>query len=137
MPVKKLLSVRYSAASFNTALFLLRVISGLLMMIHGYGKLVNFAASKDTFMNFLGLGSTVSLSLTVFAEFFCSIFIILGLFTRLACIPIIIAMCVALFSAHNGDFSGKGEMATLFIACFLTILLVGPGRASIDGMIGK
>ena len=38
----------------------------------------------------------------VFAEFFCAAFIILGLFTRLASIPLVIAMGVAVFFAHKG-----------------------------------
>ena len=135
--MKKLLSVRYSAGAFNTALFLLRLISGVLMINHGYSKLVNFSEYQGKFMNFMGLGTTVSLSLTVFAEFFCAIFVVLGLFTRLACIPLIIAMAVALFKAHNSEIFGDGEMAVLYLGAYLTIMLVGPGRISIDGMIGK
>lgn len=88
-------------------------------------------------MSFLGLGSTISLALVVFAEFFCALFIILGLFTRLAAIPLIVTMCVALFKAHDGQFFGKGEVAALYLAGFLVLLIVGPGKASVDGMIGK
>ena len=88
-------------------------------------------------MNFMGLGTTVSLALVVFAEFFCSIFLILGLFTRLAVIPIMIEMAVALFKVHNGDLFDAGERATIYLVCTLVILLCGPGKISIDGMIGK
>ncbi len=52
-------------------------------------------------MNFMGIGSTASLALVVFAEFFCGLFIVIGLFTRLAAIPLIIASCVVVFKAHN------------------------------------
>ena len=88
-------------------------------------------------MNLWGMGQGTTLTLAVFAEFFCALFILLGLFTRLATIPLIIAMSVALFVAHNGNFFGDGEKATLFLGAFITLLLVGPGRASIDSMIGK
>ena len=101
-------------------------------MNHGYDKLVHFSTYKPKFINFLGIGQGTSLCLAIFAEFFCALFIVLGLFTRLAAIPLIIGMCVALFKAHNGDFFGDGEMATLYLGAFLTLLLVGPGRASID-----
>ncbi len=106
-------------------------------MNHGYDKLVHFAQYKGKFMNLLGMGQTTTLVLAIFAEFFCALFIVLGLFTRLAAIPLIITMCVALFKAHNANFFGDGEMATLYLGAFITLLLVGPGRVSIDSMIGK
>jgi putative oxidoreductase len=133
--MRKLTSVTYSASAFNTAMFLLRVGSGVLLMSHGYSKLVHFADMKNKFINFMGLGTTLSLSLTIFAEFFCAIFVIIGLFTRLVVIPPIVNLCVALFVAHHGDVFGDGEKAALYLLCFITILLCGPGRASVDGMI--
>ena len=135
--MKKLLSTKYSAGAFNTAMLLLRLVVGFLMINHGYGKLVHFGDMQGKFINFLGLGQPVSLALVVFAEFFCALFIIIGLFTRLATIPVIVAMGVALFKAHNSDFLGEGEMATLYLAGYLVLLIVGPGKVSVDGMIGK
>ena len=135
--MKKLLSTHYSAGAFNFSMLFLRIVSGALMMGHGYDKLVNFAAKKGTFMNFMGIGRTASLSLTIFAEFFCALFIIIGLLTRLAAIPLIVVMCVAIFKAHNADFFGEAEMASLYLSAFVVLLIVGPGRISIDGMVEK
>lgn len=135
--MKKLLSTKYSTGAFNTAMLLLRIGLGVLIMHHGYGKLMHFSEYSTKFMNFLGLGSTISLSLVVFAEFFCGMFIVLGLFTRFAAIPLIIAMSVAIFKAHHADFFGDGEAATLFVTGFLALLFVGPGKISVDSMIGK
>jgi putative oxidoreductase len=135
--MKKLLSTKYSAGAFNTAMLLLRLTLGILMMMHGYDKLIHFAQYKNEFMNFMGIGSTASLALTVFSEFFCSLFLILGLFTRLAAIPLVITMCVILFIAQKGDIFGKGEIAGLYLAGYLVLLLVGPGKISVDSMIGK
>ena len=135
--MKKLLSTKYSAGVFNAAMLLLRLGAGILMMGHGYEKLIHFGSKHNSFMNFLGMGSTISLSLVIFAEFFCALFIIIGLFTRLAAIPLIIAMSVALFKAHNVDIFGKGELAALYLTCFLVLLLLGPGKVSVDGMTGK
>jgi len=135
--MKKLLSTKYSAGAFSTAMLVLRLGLGILMMMHGYDKLVHFAKYQNDFMNFLGIGKTISLALVVFAEFFCSVFLILGLFTRLATIPLIIATCVMVFKAHKGDVFGDGEHATLYLVGYIVLLLVGPGRASIDSMIGK
>lgn len=131
------MSTKYSAGAFNAAMLILRLGSGVLMMNHGYGKLMKFSTLQHKFMNFLGLGSTITLSLVIFAEFFCALFIILGLFTRLAVIPLIIVMAVALFKAHNSEFFGDGEMAALYLAAYLALLFVGPGKISVDSMIGK
>jgi len=32
---------------------------------------------------------------------------------------------------------GDGEMATLFLGAYVTLLIIGPGKISVDGMIGK
>jgi putative oxidoreductase len=135
--MKKLLSTKYSAGAFSTAMLLLRLGAGILMMGHGYGKLIHFGTMRSSFINFLGMGSSLSLCLDIFAEFFCSLFIILGLFTRFAAIPLIVAMSVALFKAHNAEIFGKGELSALYLTAYIVIVLVGPGRVSVDAMIGK
>lgn len=135
--MRKLLSTKYSAGAFSAAMLILRLGLGILMMAHGYNKLIHFGEMQHKFMNFLGIGSTMSLALVVFAEFFCSLFLIIGLFTRLAAIPLIIATCVMVFKAHNGDVFGEGETAALYLTGYLVLLFVGPGRVSVDSMIGK
>ena len=135
--MRKLLSTKYSAGAFNAAMLILRLGLGILMMHTGYNKLVNFGEMQHKFMNFMGIGSTASLALVVFAEFFCSLFLILGLFTRFAAIPLIVTMCVALFKAHNAEVFGDGQTAALYLTGYLVLLLVGPGRVSVDSMIGK
>lgn len=135
--MKKLLSIHYNAFAFNASMLLLRVSLGILMMSHGYDKLVHFNQRKLEFYNFLGIGSTPSLILSIFAEFFCALFITIGLFTRLVSVPLIINMSIALFSVHHMDFFNTGEKATLYLTGFLTLLLCGPGRVSVDGIASK
>ncbi len=135
--MKKLLSTKYSAGAFSTAMLALRVGLGILMLMHGYDKLVHFAKYQGDFLNFMGIGTTMSLALTVFAEFFCSLFLILGLFTRLACIPLIIVALVIIFKASDGNPFGKAELPSLYLVGYIVLFLVGPGRASVDNMIGK
>ena len=135
--MKKLLSTRYSDNAFAVAMFILRLGVGGLMIPHGYSKLENFSDMAAKFTDPLGIGTTLSLALLIFAEFFCSVLIVLGLLTRLASIPLIIAMSVALFHAHKGLVFTEGQTAALFLMGYLVLLLVGPGKFSADKMIGK
>ena len=135
--MKRLFSTRINNGSFSAGMLILRLGLGILMIHHGYDKLMHFNEQKGAFMNFLHLGSTITLSLVIFAEFFCSAFILLGLFTRLACIVLLINMFVIIFMVWNMEFFGKAETSTLYFAGYLTLLFCGPGRASIDTLISK
>jgi len=135
--MRRLLSIKYSAGAFNFAMLLLRIGVGLLMLMQsGMYKLTHFSELSAKFYNFLGMGDKVSLVLAIFAEVFCSFFVILGLFTRLAVVPLIITMCVAFFGAHNAD-PQQGSAALLYLFAYFVLLLLGPGRVSVDGMIKK
>ncbi|HTB51526.1 MAG TPA: DoxX family protein [Ferruginibacter sp.] len=134
--MKKLLSTKYSAGAFNFAMLVLRLVFGILIMSHGYDKLIHFGDRHASFMNFMGIGSSLSLALVIFAEFFCGLFVILGLFTRLSVIPLIIVMAIAVVKAHHGAVFGDGQPATLYLTAFIVLLFVGPGRVSVDSMIG-
>jgi putative oxidoreductase len=144
--MKKLFSTNYSAAAFNIALLILRIGVGAMMAKAGYNKLVHYneilhgtmpGAPPFPFGTYIGLPPNIGLALLIFAEFFCSCLLIIGLFTRLASIPLIISSAVALCVAHNGEVFGGGQMITLFLLAYIVILLVGPGKASIDGMVSK
>jgi putative oxidoreductase len=136
--MKKLFSTRVSENALAFALLLLRLGVGSLMLVqHGFDKLTHFAQKAPRFADPFHIGSTTSLSLVIFAEFFCAAFVIIGLFTRLACIPLVVAMSVALFSAHKGEFFGRGEVAGLFMIVFLALLFTGPGKISLDRLIAK
>ena len=136
--MKRLLSINYSTGAFNFSMLLLRVVFGLLILIkHGYDKLINFSTLQYKFYNFFHLGLKTPLVLAIFAEFFCGLFIVLGLFTRLAVIPLIITMLVAVFGAEAGKPLVDSELALLYLGAFVTLLFCGPGKVSIDGMINK
>ncbi|MFN9710463.1 MAG: DoxX family protein [Bacteroidota bacterium] len=136
--MKKLVSIKYTPAVFNISFLLLRLIFGITMIVNnGYPKLVGFAEKKEKFVDFLGLGSTTTLILVIFAEVFCSSLIVLGLFTRIVCVPIVFSLGYAFFITHGGDFFGDGEFAVLYLTVFSIILLCGPGKISVDGLIQK
>lgn len=135
--MNRFISTKYSKGAFNFGMLVLRVVLGLLVASHGYAKLIKFSTLKYKFMNFMHLGSTTSLSLIIFAELVCGILLALGLFTRLASIPIIIGMAVVVFMASGGDIFGTGERGMMYLAAAVTVLFCGPGRISVDGAMGK
>jgi putative oxidoreductase len=135
--MKKLLSIRYSDHGISFAALMLRLALGGLMIPHGYNKLIHFASMSSKFADPFHIGSSVTLGLVIFSEFFCAVFILLGLFTRLACIPLIINMAGAVFYVHKGDFFNTGEKATLYLFSFIALLFMGPGKVSMDKFIGK
>lgn len=122
----------------NVGLLFLRVCVGLAMMIgHGWPKLANYSMKAAHFPDPLGVGSEISLGLAIFAEFFCPIFIILGLFTRVAALPILMVMIVAVLMIHGNDPWKSKELAVLYAIPCLALILTGAGDFSIDKMIKK
>jgi putative oxidoreductase len=134
--MKKLFYHSYSPVAFNIAMLAVRIVFGMIMISHGWDKLSHFATKQYKFMNFMGLGSGVSLGLVTFAEFFCSILLILGLFTRLATIPLLVTVFVIL-NFHHWQFYGDYELVPALAAGYFALLLVGPGKYSLDAQISK
>lgn len=119
-------------------LLAVRVFIGFAMLSHGFPKLqMLFSGEPIQFYDFLGIGPKASLVGAVFAEFVCSIFIILGLFTRAAVWFLIAAMVVASLFVHSADPFAKREMSLLYLSVYLLFLAFGPGKFSIDGMISR
>ena len=117
----------------GVGLLLLRIgAGGFMLAFHGWGKLVNFGDRWGKFGDPIGLGPEASLILTVFAEFFCSLALILGLFTRAAAIPLLITMLVVAGIVHADDPWNKKEFALLYAIPFLTLMLTGGGKYSLD-----
>lgn len=136
--MKKLFTTRYTELGFNISLFVLRLGFGsLLFLQHGLPKLMDFPDLKDRFFDPFGFGPTASLILVIFAEVFCSLFLVLGLFTRLAAFVLVVSFLVIVFMALRNSPLAKMENALLFLSVFFGILLCGPGKWSIDSLIGK
>ncbi|SFW63247.1 DoxX family protein [Chitinophaga sancti] len=136
--MSKLFSSKASNGAINFSLLLLRIaFGGLLLWNHGLGKLKGFSAMKDSFPDPLHIGHPISLGLAVFAEVFCAGLVIIGLATRLATVPVIVTMGVALFLIHGHQALKEQEPAILYLVPFLVILFAGPGKVSLDNAIGK
>ncbi len=130
--LKKILSIQFHDQQINIGILILRVSLAGLMIPHGYNLLIHFTEKQDSFTTFMGLSSSISLTLAIGAELFCSIFLLIGLGTRLILIPLMITMSVAIIHAHNGDIFGDGQTAFLYLIGFLTVFIIGAGKYSVD-----
>lgn len=122
----------FLAAQTDKALLFLRLAFGLMMMVHGWAKLAGFAELSENFADPFGVGPGISVSLSIFAEFACSILLILGALTRLALIPLIINMLVVvIFVFGTAPWKSK-ELGAIYLVAYLTLMISGPGRLSLD-----
>jgi putative oxidoreductase len=103
-----------------------------MLLTHGIPKFQKLISGDFEFGDPIGIGPTPSLFLAVIGEFICPILIILGYKTRWAAIPPAITMLVAALIVHSADPFNVKEKALLFLSFFVVIMLVGPGRYSID-----
>lgn len=136
--IKNLIQKLFSpdAWSVDTGILLLRM-SCALMLLHGWSKFTNFSEDSLEWPDPLHVGSTVSCALTVFAELFCTLFVVIGLFSRLALIPLIVLMIVIVFVIHSGDPLPDREHALMYLLSYLALLFTGPGKYSLEKFFSK
>ena len=115
-------------------ILVLRLFFGVLFFIHGLGKMMNFSELSVTYPSVLGLGSYMTLMITIFCEFCCSLFMMAGLLFRIMVLPMIVAMAVAFFDIHDALLP-QGELSLIYLVVFVILYFVGPGRFSIDYLI--
>jgi len=131
--MKKLLSVHKTSEEINIAILVTRITIALLMLVHGVPKMgMLFGGNAELFPAVMGLSSPLSLTLTVFAEVFCSVFILAGLGTRLAVAPLAITMLVAIFIVHANDPFTNKELAVHYLFTYLVLFITGSGKYSLD-----
>ncbi|RDI58111.1 DoxX family protein [Flavobacterium glaciei] len=136
--IQKLISSStWSAKATDWASLILRLTFGLLMLSHGIPKLMKLMDGNMEFGDPIGIGVPASLALTVFAEVLCSALLVIGLWTRLALIPLIITMAVAAFIVHIADDLGSMEPALLYLLSYCALFLLGSGKYSIDAVLKK
>ena len=133
--LRLLFPYRVYPRSVDAMLLVLRLMFGGLMVWHGVAKIENFESLVDNFPNPIGLGSRLSLYLAIFSEVICSAAVIVGAFYRLALIPLIFTMGVAMVLVHNGQSFAAKELALIFLVIFVMLFLMGAGRYSLDNMI--
>jgi putative oxidoreductase len=133
--MKSFFSTGINSNALSFWLLIARILVGAFMLTHGIPKLQNLMSGHIKFADPFGLGQGPSLVLATFAEFFCSILLMLGLATRLAMIPLIITMLVAGLMISSGQEFSKRELPLLYAIFFFGFLVLGAGRYSIDNLI--
>ncbi|MNV83436.1 hypothetical protein D3C71_1772440 [compost metagenome] len=119
-------------------LLVLRISIAVFMLVHGYGKLQMLTSGEPIqFGDPIGVGEPASLALAVFAEFLCSILVLIGLGTRLAVIPLIITMLVAIVVIHGPDGFDKKELALHYLVVYAFLFVSGSGKYSVDQIISS
>ena len=125
------------ATDYSFLLLGFRILFGILMMTHGLQKWDNFDTLSATFPDPVGVGSTISLSLAIFAEVICSVAFILGALYRLALIPLIFTMVIAFFVIHGAYPFGVKEPAFIYLMVYVMMYIAGPGKFAVDRLLVK
>ncbi|EZH74157.1 hypothetical protein ATO12_14895 [Aquimarina atlantica] len=125
-----------SEKSVSFSLLLLRFgVTFSMIYLHGYPRFINFNEFSTEFADPLGVGTVASLSLVVFAEFFCSLFLLFGLLTRWNCIPLIITMIVATWVINGGKDFIFQEKSFVYLITYTSLLISGGGYFSLDYLL--
>lgn len=124
----------FRGTGVSVLILILRAVFGVLFLLHGVDKMSDFQALSENYPSVMGLGSYMTLMITIFCEFCCSLFLIAGLLVRLMVLPMILAMAVAFFDVHDAMMP-EGELSLIYLIVFIILYLVGPGRFSFDYLI--
>lgn len=136
--IRKILAPGNDSTLTNLGLLTLRLWLGLAMFFnHGLSKLIHFNEMASKFPDPLGIGPTPSLALVAFAEAAGALLLAFGFLTRFAALTLVIDLGVALLIVHKA-VSGAGELAFIYSAGYVALLIAGGGRFSVDkALFGK
>ena len=117
----------------NIALLLLRIaFAGSMLYGHGLSKFYRLIEGDLSFANPIGIGEAPTLILAVFSEFLAPLFILVGYKTKIFSFFPAATMFVAAFIVHLSDPFARKEKAILFLIGFIVIMMMGPGKYSVD-----
>ncbi len=132
---------RVSGYSYtNLGRLFIRLFVGLMLLQFGVRQIAHFDTMSGAFPGVLGMTGYCSLIVMICIEIVCSIFIMAGFLTRLMSFPPLLAMIVAaIWQMHNNaslpyelSWEQPGYLPVMFAGIYFFLLLVGPGKISID-----
>ena len=139
--VKKLYFWSSGYSYTNLGRLFLRLFVGVMLLQFGVRQWINFTEISLIFPSFMGFSPENTCVVMICIEILCSIFIMSGFLTRLMIIPPFISMCVAEYFLLTSGISGHSYMLTwsqpgylpiMFSGIYFFLLLVGPGKISVD-----
>jgi putative oxidoreductase len=118
-------------------LLLLRLVLGIIMLAHGWPKLMN--TSRFATGVLAGIGAPAWMAyLVIAAEVLGGALLILGLLTPFAAIAVAIDMSVAVLKVHlPRGLTGQGgcEFPLMLLAVALALIFFGAGPLSLDRLL--
>lgn len=128
------------ATARDAALLLARVLISIVMFAHGYQNLVNgIGRTAETFTSWGVPFAIVSAAFVTVVEFMGSILLVVGAFTSLVSVLMLVIMVGAAAFVHlpNGIFVSDGgwELVGVIAAGLIALAATGPGRFSVDALI--
>lgn len=141
--MKKLKLLSSKEINKDFGILLIRLMIGILMAFYGYEKLIHFdeMAASDFWaknVSFLGMSGKFPLALTIFAELFCSIFLIIGFLTRINlfflmfCMAYIFLVIFPFSILDKGDNGYQFNDAFVYFMIYLGLFFTGAGKYSLD-----
>ncbi|MBN3861968.1 DoxX family protein [Pseudomonas frederiksbergensis] len=125
-------SQRNEQAQSLGLLFLRVTGSVFLLWVHGLPKLLDFNAQLQLIEDPFHLGAHLTLILAIFAEVLCPLLIVAGVLARLACLPILFVLLVALLVVHPQWSVAEGQFGWLLLIIFTSVFIAGPGRLALN-----
>ena len=119
----------------NLSLLIARLLTGAFMIPHGWSKLNRVLEGNFDFPDPLHIGTKASLICTAGTEFFASILLMLGLFTRISSASLLFTMLVAGLIHHWPDPWDDKEGSLMYAVVYLLLLVYGAGKFSADYLV--
>lgn len=118
-----------------------RLAVGLLFVSTGWGK-VHDIPKVTHFFTELGIPAPGFHAVLVsYSELICGSLIVVGLLTRLATVPLIVSMIVAILTAKRADLHGIFDLVGFDEFTYLCVLamlaLIGPGAVSLNRPLAR
>ncbi len=115
-----------------------RVSLGALLIHHGSNKVFGGVSGLAGHLASLGWPmATVQAYLASYTEFLGGVCLVVGLFTRLSAVFNVGLFAVIVFVFHGADTFSDKEPGLMFLVLSVIVLLLGPGRVSVDNFLFK
>lgn len=134
----KIFSPWANRMTYDISMLVFRVLVSMSMInTHGMKKLLDFEGTVEHIPDPMGIGGEISAVIAIVANIVAPVFVILGLGTRLATLPILSVTLMGFFIVHGNDPWPIRDVPLMYSLSYLLILFLGAGKYSLDYKILK